>query len=80
VLWLVALLFLASFGGLLSFLVVPILFWRIVAFNFCIVNLLQAMWVSNIASFCVVGDEVGLITHMVESYVVLIGEAGLMTS
>ena len=33
-----------------------------------------------LASFSVVGDEVGLIIDMVESYVVLIGEAGLMTS
>jgi hypothetical protein len=73
--------------------VIPGQLWRPIVFSccsnpvledrciqFCIVNLLQAMWVSNIASFCVVGDEVGLITHMVESYVVLIGEAGLMTS
>jgi len=68
--------------------VIPGQLWRPVVFSCCsnsdlkdrciqfyIVNLLEAMWVSTVASFCVVGEKVELITYMVESYVVLIGEA-----
>jgi len=47
------------------FHVIPSRIWRLVAFEFCIVNLLRVLWESIKTPFLVCDNEVGVMTHKV---------------